>query len=118
VWPGIIAFTCEVVRDKATPVTTPRAQVRPPKSDTCTDSLLALLSCCQGLVAPAFVALSVLSAPPSSSGSFKTDYLCSFMSIRGWQKNRNFPRYIWPDFLQYLCERTNKPKENKTEEKT
>jgi hypothetical protein len=25
--------------------------------------------------------------------------------IRGSDKNPNFPRYIWPDFLQYLCER-------------
>jgi len=50
-------------------------------------SLLALLSRCPEHVAPAFfVALSVLSAPPSRSGSLKTDYLCSFVSIRGWQK--------------------------------
>ncbi|OLB18113.1 MAG: hypothetical protein AUI05_03250 [Verrucomicrobia bacterium 13_2_20CM_2_54_15_9cls] len=27
-------------------------------------------------------------------------------------KNSNFPRYIWPDFLQYLCERKNKPTKN------
>ena len=80
-------------------------------------SLLALLSRCLGHVAPAFfVALSVLSAPPSRSGSLKTDYLCSFVSIRGWQKSRNFSRYIWPDFLQYFYESQNKLKKNKTEE--
>src|SRR5262249_29788513 len=28
----------------------------------------------------------------------------------------NSSRYIWPDFLQYLCERQNKLKKNKTED--
>jgi hypothetical protein len=32
------------------------------------------------------------------------------------RRNPNFPRYIAPDFLQYLCERTNKPTKTKTEE--
>jgi hypothetical protein len=32
---------------------------------------------------------------------FQGDYLCSFVSIRGWQKNPNFPRYIEQDFPQY-----------------
>ena len=78
---GIIALTYEAVRDKATPVTTARAQARRPKSDTCTESLLALLFRCPELVARAFVALSVLFAPPSSFGSLETDYLRSFVSI-------------------------------------
>ena len=79
-------LTYEAVRDKATPVTTPRTQVRHPKSDTCTQSLLALLSRCPELVARAFVALSVLFAPPSSSGSLETDYLRSFVSISWFAK--------------------------------
>jgi len=28
--------------------------------------------------------------------------------LRFRQRNPNFPRYIWPDFLQYLCERKSK----------
>jgi hypothetical protein len=28
--------------------------------------------------------------------------------LRFRQKNPKFPRYIWPDFLQYLCERKSK----------
>src|SRR5438552_2810979 len=43
------------------------------------------------------------------------DYLCSFASIRGWQKNPNFPCYIAPDFLQYLSEDANqkRPKQER-----
>ena len=84
-WPGIIASRVKwyVTGDPGHNAAGPS---RTSKSDTCTDSLVALLSRCPGLVAPAFVALSVLSASPSSSGSLKTDCLCSFVSIRGWKE--------------------------------
>jgi hypothetical protein len=38
--------------------------------------------------------------------------------LRFRQKNPKFPRYIWPDFLQYLCERkSKKEKQQKPKQK-
>ena len=38
--------------------------------------------------------------------------------VRFRQKNPKFPRYIWPDFLQYLCERkSKKEKQQKPKQK-
>jgi hypothetical protein len=62
------------------------------------------MPCCNSVKAAPFVFLGPIS------------YRCHPRHLRFRQKNPRFPRYIWPDLLQYPCERkSKKAKTTKTE---
>jgi hypothetical protein len=59
--------------------------------------------------------MRLISAIRGPLNQFQGDYLCSLVTIRGWQKIQKFLRYIAQDFPQYFCERKNRLTKNKTQ---